>query len=114
MILRFPALFFEKKENLYITAIRNFLRKENFSELNQSLLNEQITEDEFEKQLDEYEDKYVIVLKDVNQDEDVKLIAQLVEKIGYDLRDFSVGDISEMFSLKEDQLISKVNLLPSL
>jgi hypothetical protein len=106
------AIYYSAKSQSYlIEVIRNFIRKNNFSELNESLKDEEITEEQFNKIIDENAEKYVITLKNISNPFDVLIIANLVKKIGYDLKEFTTSDISEMFSVKENQLISHVNSL---
>ena len=95
-----------RKDELFITAIRNFIRKMNISELNESLSAGEISEDDYDTEIDKNEDKFVITLKDINSLDEVQIIADVVDKIGYDLRSFSTSEIAEMFSVKEHQLIS--------
>ncbi len=106
--------FAQKRENYLITALRNYIRKVNFSELNDSLCNGDITEDQFEKELDKNEDKYVITLRDISKTEDARIIVELVEKIGFDLREFSSSEVAEMFSVKESKLLCHLNFVPQL
>jgi len=101
----------KKSESYLIEAVRNFIRKINYSELNESLEDEEITEEQYNLELDQNSEKYVITLRDIGNPSDVLIIADLVKKIGYDLKEFSTSDISEMFSVKENQLISHVSSL---
>lgn len=100
-----------KSEKYLIEAARNFIRKINFSELNESLEDGEIDEEWFNQELDKNGDKYTITLRDINNPSDAILIAQLIKKIGYELRDFSTSKVSEMFSVKENQLISLIDSL---
>lgn len=101
---------YPEREVLLIGAIRNFIRKINFSELNESLDDGEINEDEFNYEIDNNNDKYAITLRNIQFPEQVILIADLINKIGFDLRDLTTSEVSEMFSVKESQLISTVNL----
>lgn len=98
-----------ENEKKLIEVIRNFVRKFNFQELNESLKNEDINWDEFEKELEEHEDKYTVNLHKLKDDIEFAQILNLVNKIGLDLRDFSTSEISEMFSVIEKDLINFSN-----
>ena len=58
--------------------------------------------------LDKEGDKYAITLRNISSPADVLIIADLVDKIGYDLREFSTSEVAEMFSVKENQLLSHI------
>jgi hypothetical protein len=108
----FKAIEYSRKsESFLIEAARNFIRKTNFSELNESLEDEEISEETYNLTLDQNIDKYVVTLRDIGSPMDVVIIADLVEKIGYDLREFSTSEVAEMFSVKESQLVSHANLI---
>ena len=106
----FRAIEYSRKSEAYLVeATRNFIRKLNFAELNEALVDNEITEEEYNNTLDKECEKYVITLKDMGSPSDVLIIADLVKKIGYDLREFSASEVSEMFSVKENQLIAHVD-----
>ena len=98
----------EKKETYLIEAVRNFVRKNNFNDLTENLAAEILSEDEFEKELDLNENKYSIRIKNIDNPEDILLIAELVDRIGYGLKEFNVDEVSEMFSIDENQLVSYI------
>jgi len=108
----FRAIEYSRKSEVYlIEATRNFIRKLNFAELNEALEDNEITEDEYNSALDHNSEKFVVTLRDIGCPSDVLIIADLVKKIGYDLREFSTSEVSEMFSVKENQLIAHVDSL---
>ena len=81
---------------------------DHFSKFLKQLENEEITEKIFYEELDKNSHKYSIVLKDIIPASDVLIIADIVNKIGLDLRDLSTSEISEIFSVKENQLVSYI------
>lgn len=103
--------YFYKSEFFLIEAIRNFIKKTNYLELSEMLNDDEITEEEFDIELEKNSSKYLIKITENIETNDAQIIKDLVDKIGPDLRDFSVTEISEMFSLKEDNLVEKLNLL---
>ena len=40
---------------------------------------------------------------------DVLIIADIIDKIGRNLKDFTTSEVSEMFSIKENQLVAHVD-----
>lgn len=99
----------QKGETLLIKAIRNFIRKTNISELNEALNDEDITDDEYDAEIHKNACKYVITLNNISSPEDAIMISELVQKIGFDLRDLSTSEVSELFSVKENQLVTYIN-----
>jgi len=95
-----------RRESYLLEAVKNFIRKTNYTELNESLEDGEISEDEYNSILEQNIDKYVISLKDIDNPIDVLIITDIINQIGYDMRDFMTDEISEMFSIKENQLIS--------
>jgi len=100
-----------KSESFLIEAVQNFIRKMNFLELNESLEDGEISEEEFNIALEKDVNRYAITLKDIDNPNDALIIADLIKKIGYDLREFSTSEVSEMFSVKENQLVAMINSL---
>jgi hypothetical protein len=104
-------MYAQKNESLLIGAIRNFIRKMNFDELNESLRDAEITIEQYQKELRENKDKYAITLYDVTDKEEVLHIIRLMNRIGHDLREFTTSEVAEMFSVKESQLVCIANKL---
>ncbi len=88
-----------KKENFYITAVKNLLKKINFLELYQQLLEDQITESEFNEEIERESSKYIIDIKELQDPDDLTIILDIVNKITFDLKDFSLNEINELFSV---------------
>lgn len=99
---------YKKNQDLLIEAVRNFIRKNNFAELDESLTNEEISLEEYEAELDKNLHKYAITLKDIQLPFDVDNVIFLVDKIGKDLKEFSLSEVSEMFSINENQLLGHI------
>lgn len=90
----------EEKEELYLRVLRNLYRKLDFIELSQSLDMSDISEEEFDQELESNEDKYLIpsptekpTLQQIIQ------ITDILKRIGRD-NNMSVDEVSEMFSLE--------------
>lgn len=87
------------KELLYQRIVKNLCRKNDFTELLLALENGEISDEEYERELETNEDKYLIPYP--KEKADFRQIAQIVDiikKIGKE-NDFSVADVSELFSL---------------
>jgi len=101
--------YVRRNESLLLEALKNSVRKINFSDLNNSLEDEDITEEEYGNELEKNSDKYAISIANIKYPSDIYNIIDIVEKMGY-LRDFTLSEVSEMFSIKEDQLVSLARL----
>jgi hypothetical protein len=85
-----------KRESLYITAIRNLRKKIRFMNLNFDYQNDFITEDEFQKELNEHQDKYFINVSLLSDKFELDCITKIVNNIDDDL---TIDDIADIFSI---------------
>jgi hypothetical protein len=94
------------KERLCFTAINNLLRQINFLELNQSLLTSDISESEFEKEIENNENKYSIPLMEHTGVDvaDLGVICELVSRIDPSIKEFSHNEVAELFSVNPSVL----------
>jgi hypothetical protein len=100
----------QKKDEYYITAIRNLLKQINFLELYQSLIQGDITEEDFENIINAESNRYTIDIHDMkNPKEDIQIILSIVKNIGFDIKDFSQSEIDELFSVNVSKNISMYN-----
>lgn len=89
----------QEKEGLYLRIVKNLFRKNDFSELLQALEDGEITDEEYDRELEENEQKYLIPYPKEKADfRQIAQIVDIVKKLGKE-KDFSVADISELFSL---------------
>jgi hypothetical protein len=96
----------QDKEELYIRALRNLFRKLDFIELNQSLEMEDISEEDYDKELSENEKKYLIPAPDVEPTvQQVIQIVDIIKRLGRE-NSMTVDEVSEMFSLNMDKSIA--------
>lgn len=88
----------EDKESLYLQALRNLYRKIDFIELSQALESEDISEEEFDKELVENEDRYLIPSPTITPTvQQVIQVSEIMKKLGREKS--SVDEVSEVFSL---------------
>ncbi len=104
-ILNDYALFQNKKDEYCIKAIRNLIIKNNFLELTLELAEENITEDYYLEEIDKNHDKYVIDINYISEPDDIKVVNEIVKKIGLE---FSIDEVAEMFSLDSKDMENKV------
>lgn len=91
----------ELRENLYITAIRNYHKTTNFLKLVNNLSEKLITEEDFEKEINENEEKYEILANGEIDFPTLRLITDIVQKVGIE---YSMDEISEIFSINPIKL----------
>lgn len=90
------------KEELYVTALDNLLKKVDYLHLTMQLDQNLIDEDEFDKELDENEDKYLIKINSDFNNLDLDLVISIVSKLKN--RDFTSDEISELFSIDVEKI----------
>ena len=97
----------EEKEDLYLRALRNLYRKLDFIELNQSLDMSDISEAEYDKELESNEDKYLIPSPTGKPSlQQIIQITDILKRLGRE-KNMSVDEVSEMFSLEMDKACSE-------
>ncbi len=89
------------REGLWKRAVQNLYKRINFLQLNIELLQEDITEDEFEETLTTREGEYVILFKDVCDSLEAEAIHDIVRALGSSL---DVHEVAELFGVKPEQL----------
>ncbi len=95
----------EEKEELYLRVLRNLYRKLDFIELNQSLDMSDISEEEYDHELESNEDKYLIPAPTGQPSlQQIIQITDILKRIGRD-KNISVDEVSELFSLEMDKAI---------
>lgn len=92
----------ESKEELYLTALDNLLKKVDYLHLTLQLDQNLIDEEEFDKELEENEDKYLIKINHDFNSVDLQLIMSITSKLKN--RKFSSDEISEIFSVDIDKI----------
>ena len=89
------------KEELYITAINNLNKKNEFLQLSTQLDNEIITNEEFDNELELNEGRYLIKINNDFNEEHFRFITEILPKLD---RPFSSDEVSEMFSAPIDDV----------
>lgn len=93
----------EEKEELYLRALRNLYRKLDFIDLTQSLESEEITEDEFNHELEVNEGNYLIPAPEGKPTvQQIIQISDIIRKLGREKK-ISVDEVSDIFSLEMDK-----------
>lgn len=96
----------EEKEELYLRALRNLYRKLDFIELNQSLESEEITEEEYDHELEVNEDNYLIPAPEGKPTmQQIIQISDIIRKLGREKK-ISVDEVSDVFSLEMDKAMA--------
>ncbi len=89
----------ELKEKLYVTAINNLMKKNEFLLLCSDLDMKVINEEQFEEELTTNSGKYQIVLDQPFDKETFFAVNSIIDQLEFG--DFNVSDIEELFSIKD-------------
>lgn len=95
----------QKKEKYFIRAIKNLKIQNNFYELALQFEEGQITEEEYNEEIDNHPDKYVVNEGYLEDPADIGIIRDIMKKIGLE---FSVDEASEIFSIEPENLESNI------
>ena len=99
--LHLEQTFFDQGIDLLIRAFNNRTRQYNFFKLYSDLLDGSISEDEYDRELDENEDKYVIPEPKETSPSDIEIAYYLSERMdGVD----STEDFTSLFSISDNSL----------
>ncbi len=100
---------FTSKEELYLTGIRNLIKTKKFLQLCIQQAEQSIDENEFESEITENRDNYVISMRSIKNLEELKTLNEIITKID---KQFNVEEVSEIFSISSDSIIKNAqNLL---
>jgi len=94
-----------KKEELLFTATKNLLKAKNFLQLCLMLEQKQITQEEYEKELEKNSFRYIIDIESIKDKKDIKIITEIIKELGPIAESLSVTDVSEIFSVDGQQII---------
>lgn len=94
------------KEYIYQEAIKNLMKKTKFLQLYIQLIERQISEIEYEKELTQNTDKYVIDIKDINPGLDTTALLLVLKSLPYN---FTVDEVTEVFGVKSQSLLEGIN-----
>lgn len=102
--------FLERKEELFITALNNLLKRAEFLQLSAQLSSNELTEEEFDNEIESNPGKYVVNINYLENERDIEIISSIVQKLD---RPISMDDVAEIFSIEYNSLndaISKIFL----
>jgi len=85
------------KEELYKRAIKNLLKSVRYHQQLELLLTDQITEEEYDEELENNSDKYVIDCTSKASDKQILIIGEILKEIDEFNENFGVDDIEEIF-----------------
>jgi hypothetical protein len=107
--MRVINYFFNRKDELKDRAIMNLIKIKRTLELNNDLASGTITEEEFEVELNQHPDKYVIkILNDVSNNVDCHIIYETIRNAGLQT-EISMDEVAEIFSLDQKCFINVMN-----
>lgn len=90
---------FQKYKKLYQTLVSNLFKTKDFLELTIENMSEQITDDEFEKEIMDHPHKFI---KEISEEKptlsEIRMIVDILKDLGKE-KELSVDDVSELFSV---------------
>ncbi|MDZ4757320.1 MAG: hypothetical protein SGJ10_04155 [Bacteroidota bacterium] len=104
--LKHIIVYNEKKEDYYLTGIKNLIKKNNFLQLSLTTSDDSESEADFEKEISDHPHKYIIDIKPLDNERDLNIISEIVKKIGVE---FTIDDVSELFSVDNDCILKIAN-----
>lgn len=96
---------YQAKEDLYIKAITNLMKKTEFLQLLIQMLQDQISEEEYEQELMKNREKYFIELKAIESPNYYNAIINICKNLKGSI---TVDEISEIFGIKQGDLITAI------
>ena len=97
-----------RKEEFLFTGIKNLRKNINFLQLAKELASKNITDEEFETEIESNPDKYLIDINPMEDSNDAIILHEIVNKIGDDLTIDEAGDI---FSFDSETIKGYLNKL---
>jgi len=92
---------FNKRETLYITAIKNLIKQKEFLSLMYQVSSNQISDDEFNRELESNESKYLVHISDKADNFNFQALFDVVVNLGIEL---TLDEVSEMFGIDQSIL----------
>lgn len=86
----------KKKEVFFVTAIKNLRKKINFISLNNDFQNGDISDEEFESEIEKNPEKYVINVFNASTVDDINILYEVIDDIK---ERFNEDEIAETFSI---------------
>jgi len=96
------------RDNYCFIAIKNLIKKNEFLQLSLQLSEKLITEDEFENELENNPDKYLIQMNFLDQPGHIHILSGILNRIG---RTFNTDEVSELFSIDIQSLNSHIRTI---
>lgn len=104
----FSDIYSIRKEEFLFTGIKNLRKNVKFLQLAKDLASKHITEDEFETEIENNPEKYLIDINPMTDPNDVILLHEIVNKIGDDL---SIDEVGDIFSFDTESIKGYLNQL---
>jgi len=100
--------YLSKKELFYVKAIKNLVIKNNFLKLSLYHAEKQISNKKFFNEIKNNSEKYAVTINNLNDINDILIIDDLIRNMGLD---FTIDEVSELFSLDLNNLEDKLSNL---
>ena len=98
----------DSKEEFYITAIDNLIKKNDYLQLTFQFDQDFISESEFDEELEKNQEKYLITMNPDFREDQFKIISDIIPKLK---RNFTGDEIAELFSIPIENVNSYIDSL---
>lgn len=96
------------RNDYYVVAIRNLLKKNEFLQLSLQLSEKLVSEEEFDLEIEKNPDKYIIQMKNLEHPIQLHVISNVINKIG---KSFTTDEVSELFSIDSRSIDSELKTI---
>ncbi len=89
------------RESILLRGIQNLYKRINFLQLTADLSNCFLTEEEFNEEIEQHENKYVVTFQELRNHYEAQAIHDVVRAIGLDL---TINEVAELFGVEPEDL----------
>ena len=95
------------RDGFYQKAITNLVKKSHFLQLYIRLIEDQVTEEEYESELDNNAHKYFVEMKELNSGNEFTGLILAMQNLP---KEISIDEVSEIFGINVSSLVKQLNL----
>lgn len=92
-----------KKENIYLTGIKNLLKTKKFLQLCIEHAENGIDDEEFEREIKTNRDEYVIQMRSLSDIEELDILTEIAHRISNKI---TIDEVSEIFSISSNSIVN--------
>ena len=82
-----------RKEELYLDAVRNLIKKSKYLNLHIELIEGQISEEEFDQEIEDNSDSFTISVNPMKSHDDLRIVSEIIQKLDIEFTEDEVEDL---------------------